>query len=228
MQSLALAFLGTLAGLLIAAWATPALFALSPEGSDMTGSAMREFDNAARLDWPVFGFASGVMILVGAGFGLLPAMRAARTDLRSAMNTSSRGATLDRGTRRLLGSLVVIELAVAATLLTASVTTTQYFRKVLNEPWGFATAHRTIFNTMISDRLFADATAKQGAVEQTLTALRALPGVKSATVTSPAPMNAPRNLMSFNAEGVPAPEPSGYYLSYARVAVPGYFRTMEE
>ncbi len=227
-QALLLAVLGTLLGLAIASWATPALFALSPEGSDMTGSAMREFDNAARLDWPVFGFAAGVMILVGAGFGLLPAMRAARTDLRSAMNTSSRGATLDRGTRRLLGSLVVIELAVAATLLMASVTTTQYFRKVLNEPWGFATAHRTIFNTMISDRLFADAAAKKGAVEQTLTALRALPGVKSATVTSPAPMNAPRNLMSFNAEGVPAPEPAGYYLSYARVAVPAYFRTMEE
>ncbi|HEY1865895.1 MAG TPA: FtsX-like permease family protein, partial [Candidatus Acidoferrales bacterium] len=96
------------------------------------------------------------------------------------------------------------------------------------EPWGFATAQRTIFNTMISDRLFPETAAKAGAVEKTLSALRALPGVKSATVTSPAPMNAPRNLMSFNAEGVPAPEPSGYYFSYSRVAVPGYFSAMEE
>ncbi len=227
-QALLLAVLGTLLGLFLAAWATPALFALSPEGSDTTGSAMREFDYAARMDWPVFGFAAGLMMLVGIGFGLLPAVRASRTSLRDAMSTSSRGATLDRGTRRLLGSLVVIELAVAAALLMASVTTTQYFRRLIDAPWGFATAQGTIFNTMISDHLFADAPAKQTAVEKTLAALRALPGVKGATATSPSPMNAPRNLMSFNAEGVLPPEPAGYYFSYARVALPGYFRTMEE
>src|SRR5207247_9142294 len=72
------------------------LFALSPEGADATGSAMREFDYAARLDLPVFAFAAGVMTLVGLGFGLLPAVRAARTDLRGAMSVTSRGATLDR------------------------------------------------------------------------------------------------------------------------------------
>ncbi len=227
-HAVSLSVIGTLLGLLVTAWATPVLFALSPEASDTSGSAMREFDNAVRLDWPVFGFAAGVMLLVGIGFGLLPAVRAARTDLRGAMNTSSRGATLDRGTRRLLGSLVIVELAVAAALLLASITTTQYFRKLLDEPWGFATAQRTIFNTMISDRLFSEAAAKASAVERTLTALRALPGVRSATVTSPAPMNAPRNLMGFNPEGVPAPEPSGYYFSYSRVAVPGYFSAMEE
>ena len=62
------------------------LFALSPEGSDATGSAMREFDYAARLDLPVFAFAAGLMALVGLGFGLLPALRASRTDLRGAMS----------------------------------------------------------------------------------------------------------------------------------------------
>ena len=91
-QALILALLGTLAGLLIASWATPALFALSPEGSDATGSAMREFDYAVRMDWPVFGFAAGVMAFVGLGFGLLPAWRASRTDLRNAISSTGRGA----------------------------------------------------------------------------------------------------------------------------------------
>src|SRR5438105_10351592 len=97
------------------------LLALSPEAADATGSAMREFDSAARLDLPVFAFASGVMALVGLGFGLLPAVPASRTDLRGAMSITSRGATIDPNARRLLGSLVVIELAIAAALLTASV-----------------------------------------------------------------------------------------------------------
>src|SRR5438045_5965637 len=43
-QALLLAVIGTAIGLLIASWTTPLLMALSPEGNDATGSAMREFD----------------------------------------------------------------------------------------------------------------------------------------------------------------------------------------
>src|SRR5262249_15670422 len=84
-QALVLAAIGTLVGLVIAWLTTPALFSLSPEGSDASGRAMREFDYNARVDWPVFSFAAGVMLLIGVGFGLLPAIRAARTDLREAI-----------------------------------------------------------------------------------------------------------------------------------------------
>ncbi len=187
---------------------------------------MREFDYAARLDLPVFCFAAGLMTLVGIGFGLLPAARASRTDLRGAMSTTSRAATLDRGSRRLLGSLVVIELAIAAALLTASITATQYFRKLVDEPWGFETRDRIAFNVTIPDQFFPTATAKKNSLEATLTQLRQLPGVESATVVSPSPMNASWNLMLFNAEGTPAPEPRGTYMAYSRISVPGYFQSI--
>ena len=225
-QALLLALMGTALGLLIAFWITPMLFALSPEGADATGSAMREFDYAARLDLPVFAFAAGVMTLVGLGFGLLPAVRAARTDLRGAMSVTSRGATLDRSARRLLGSFVVIELAIAAALLTASVTATQYFRKLIDEPWGFETKDRLAFNVTVPDRFFPTAAAKQNALEASLAQLQAVPGVKSSTVVSPSPMDAPWTLMLFNAEGAPAPEPRGVYTAYSRLPVPGYFRSI--
>ena len=225
-QALVIALIGTALGLLIAFWITPTLFALSPEGTDATGSAMREFDYAARLDLPVFAFAAGVMALVGLGFGLLPALRAARTDLRGAMSVTSRGATLDRSARRLLGSFVVIELAIAAALLTASVTATQYFRKLIEEPWGFDTKDRLAFNVTVPDRFFSTAAAKENALEASLGQLQALPGVKSATVVSPSPMDAPWTLMPFNAEDAPAPEPRGVYTAYSRVPVPGYFQSM--
>ena len=170
-QALLLAVVGTALGLLVAFWITPMLFALSPEGAD-AGSAMREFDYAARLDLPVFAFAAGAMTLVGLGFGLLPAIRAARTDLRGAMSITSRGATLDRSARRLLGSFVVIELAIAAALLTASVTATQYFRKLIEEPWGFETKDRLAFNVTVPDRFFPTAAAKQSALEASLAQLQ--------------------------------------------------------
>ena len=225
-QALLLALMGTAVGLLIAFWITPMLFAMSPEGADATGSAMREFDYAARLDLPVFAFAAAIMTLVGLGFGLLPALRAARTDLRGAMSVTSRGATLDRSARRLLGSFVVIELAIAAALLTASVTATQYFRKLIEEPWGFETKDRVAFNVTVPDRFFPTAAAKQNALEASLAQLQTIPGVKSATVVSPSPMDASWTLMLFNAEGKPAPEPRGVYTAYSRVPMPGYFRSI--
>ena len=227
-QALLLAVVGTAVGLIVAAWAAPMLFAMSPEGADATGSAMREFDYTARLDLPVFAFATGIMTLVGLGFGLLPAIRASRTDLRSAISVTGRGATLDRSARRLLGLCVVVELAIAAALLTASVTATQYFRKLIDEPWGFATEDRLAFSVTVPDRFFPAAADKQQALENGLTKLRELPGVQSATVVSPAPMDASWTLMLFNPEGAPAPEPRGVYTAYSRITVPKYFETMSQ
>jgi len=225
-QALVLATVGTVFGLLIAGWLTPALVALSPEGADATGSAIREFDYGVRLDWPVFAFAGGAMLLIGVGFGLLPAWRASRTDLRSALGSIGRGVTVDRGTKRLLGALIVIEIAIAAVLLMGSLTLTQYFRKIVHEPWGFATDHRIVFNSMLSERLFDSAEARIRTIDKTLTELRSLPGVRSAAVTAPSPMEAARDLMSCVPEGTQPPEPRGIYLAYMRGAGPGYFATI--
>ncbi|HMF29122.1 MAG TPA: FtsX-like permease family protein, partial [Candidatus Cybelea sp.] len=147
-------------------------------------------------------------------------------DLRGAMSVTSRGATLDRGARRLLGSFVVIELAIATALLTASVTATQYFRKLIEEPWGFETKDRLAFSVTLADRFFPTAAAKQNALEASLAQLRGVTGIKSATVASPSPMDASWTLMLFNAEGAPAPEPRGVYTAYSRVPVPGYFHSV--
>jgi len=226
MQTLVLAGFGTVLGLLIAGWMTPALVALSPEGADATGSAIREFDYGVRLDWPVFAFAASAMLLIGVGFGLLPAWRASRIDLRRSLGSIGRGSTLDGGTRRLLGSLIVIEIAIAAVLLVGSLTLTQYFRKVVHEPWGFATERRLVFNAMLSDRLFASVDARARTIETTLGELRALPGVRSASVTAPSPMEAARDLMSCVPEGAQPAEPRGTYLAYMRATSPGYFATI--
>src|SRR5437764_375107 len=175
----------------------------------------------------IVGAAVCALLIAAANFvGLLPAVRGARTDLHGAMSVTSRGATLDRSARRLLGSFVVIELAIAAALLTASVTATQYFRKLIDQSWGFETKDRLAFNVTVPDRFFPNAAAKQNALENSLRELRALPGVESATVTSPSPMDASWTLMLFNAEGAPAPEPRGVYTAYSRVPVPGYFESI--
>jgi putative ABC transport system permease protein len=225
-QTLVLAAFGTLLGLLIAGWLTPALVALSPEGADATGSAIREFDYSVRLDWPVFVFAAGVMLFIGVGFGLLPAWRASRTDLRSTLGSIGRGSTLDGSTRRLLSGLIVVEIAIAALLLMGSLTLTQYFRKVVQEPWGFSTNHRFVFNAMLSDRLFDSPDTRARTIDKAVTELRSLPGMRSVSVTAPSPMDASWDLMSCVPEGSHPPEPRGVYAAYMRGTSPGYFATI--
>src|SRR5207244_12401630 len=69
---------------------------------------------------------------------------------------------------------------------------------------------------------------KQTELESSLTQLRTLPGVESATVVSPSPMDASWTLMLFNAEGASAPEPRGVFTAYSRVPVPGYFQSVSQ
>lgn len=224
-QSALLALAGTLVGLLLAAWITPTLVSISPEGTDATGSAMREFDHAVRLSAPVFGVAAGTMLLVGLGFGLLPAWRAGRADLRSALGSGARGATLDGGTRRVLAGLVVAEIAVTLVLLVGGGVLTQHFRRLVEEPWGFATERRLSFN-INTERTHPTAELRFATYEKILAELRALPGVRSATVTLPHPVNAARQLISNNPDGATPPEPRGFHLGYLRATAPGYFGTM--
>jgi putative ABC transport system permease protein len=225
-QSLVLTAAGTLCGLLVAGWLTPLLVALSPEGADNTGSAIREFDYAVRLDWPVFAFAAGVMLMVGIGVGLFPAWRAARVDVRGAIGNIGRGATLDGGTRRWLSGLIIAEIAIAAVLLVGSLSLTEYFRAIVRQPWGFVTDHRLVFHAMFSDRIFPTPDTRLRAIDRTLDELRTLPGVRSATVTAPAPMDASWDTIALAPEGSHPPEPSGVFYAYLRATGPGYFATM--
>jgi putative ABC transport system permease protein len=227
-ESLALAFvlaaLGTLLGLLLATWVTPGLVALSPEGSDATGSVMREFDHAVRLDLPVFACATGAFLLAGFGFGLLPAWRASRADLRSTMSRGTRSSTLGRGTHRTLGLLVIGEIALALVLLVGTGLLACHFRTLIEQPWGFATKNRLSFNVSL-DAPYPTAEARVQTLDHILRELRALPGVRSATVTVPHPLYSAQQLLGNNAEGNPAPEPRGVNLSCLRATVPGYFAT---
>jgi putative ABC transport system permease protein len=223
-QSLLLAVIGSVAGVLLAMWLTNPLFALSPMASDSTGSAMREFDTSVGLDGPVLLASVGLTLLVGLGFGLLPALRGSRGDLQLALKGGSRSSTLDRGTRRLLGALVVTEIAVAVVLLVATGLTIKSFRNLVTEPWGFATDNRLSFSVSFSARLRPEHADRVAYIDQALERLRAMPGVISATATTPDLVSFGRNLAAITPQDTTPPEPRGYFLVNHRMAVPGYFR----
>jgi predicted permease len=79
---------------------------------------------------------------------------------------------------------------------------------------------------MLSDRLFDSPAARARAIDQTLTELRSLPGIRSASVTAPAPMDASWDMINCVPEGSHPAEPRGTYSAYMRGTSPGYFATL--
>ncbi len=223
-QSLLLAVAGSLLGILLAASLTGPIYALSPMASDATGNAMREFDSSVRIDGQVLAVTTGLTLLIGLGFGLLPALRGTRNDLQLAIKGTSRGATLDRATRGTLSSLVVAEIAVAVVLLVGAGLMVKSFRNLVALDWGFATEDRLAFTVTFSNQLRPGHADRTAYLEDALGRLRALPGVESATATTLDLIELGRNLAGVSPEGVTPPEARGYFIITHRMVVPGYFK----
>ena len=222
-ESLWLTAAGIVVGVLLAAGLTEPLYALSPMASDATGNAMREFDHSVRIDVPVLLASAGLALAVGLGASLVAARRAARLDLELGSKLGARGASLDRGTRRTFGALVVWEIGVAAVLLTATGLVVRSFHNLVREDWGFATESRLVFGVTFSAHLRPEHAQRVGYVEEALARLRALPGVSSATATTPDVVNLGRSLAGISPQGVVPPPGRGYFLVNHRMVFPGYF-----
>jgi putative ABC transport system permease protein len=223
LQSSLLALAGSAAGVLLALWLTGPIYALSPMASDATGNAMREFDSTVRVDGHVLAVAVGCALVIGLGFGLLPALRGTGGELSLAIKGTGRGATLDRRTRRTLGALVIGEIAVTAVLLVATGLMIKSFRNLAGENWGFATDQRLVFNVRFSDRLRPGHADRTAYLEQALERLRGLPGVVSATATTPELVTRGYNMAAVTPQGSTPPEARGYFLTTHRLVAPGFF-----
>ncbi len=109
-ESALLTGLGVVVGLLLAVGGLKLLMALAP------GNIPRV--DGVRLDPRVLAVTLGLATLVGAVFGMVPAIQARRRGLQAAVQgDSSRGASAGREGRRLRSALVVAELALAVMLM---------------------------------------------------------------------------------------------------------------
>src|SRR5207244_10325144 len=83
-ESLTLAVLGGVGGVLLARWGVKLLVALSAANLPRT--------DEIGINAPVLGFTLAVALLTGLLFGLVPALQSARLDLTEALKEGGRGA----------------------------------------------------------------------------------------------------------------------------------------
>jgi predicted permease len=132
-ESMLLAVLGGIGGLLLAYWLVPALAALNP----IQGIFLAAFLHHFEIDGRVLSFALVVSLFTGVIFGLLPALKGAGPD--ELMPRIKHGDQRSGGAacRQWLNSLIVAEIAIAMTLLVCGGLLVQSFQRLQHVDLGF-------------------------------------------------------------------------------------------
>ena len=217
-ESLVLAFVGGVAGLLVASWAVGLL-------STATVTGLPRVQDIA-LDRPVVLFALGVSVLTGLVFGIVPALQAARQPIRESLNEEGRGASGSTRQRKTHSALVVVEIALALVLLTGAGLLLRSFASLTRVDTGFDRSNLLVVNLPLSPRKYRDSAARTTAVQQILDRVRALPGVSGAAMTTGLPMSGAGATIHFNRAAYPPKGPDDYVMAGYRAVTTDYLRTL--
>ena len=181
-----------------------------------------------QLDGGVLLFTMIVSVAVALGFGVLPALHASRSDLRQSMGESSGGATASVNARRVLGGLVVIEVALALVLLVGAGLMTRSFSKLLQVSPGFDTTNLVAARVLLPTAKYRERQTLVTFYESVIERLRQSPGVTSASAVSALPLQdvGAASALPFNVEGQQPPATEDP-LADVRMVAAGYFETMK-
>jgi putative ABC transport system permease protein len=217
-ESVLLSFAGGALGLLMA-WA-----ALGPLLKLSAGSVPQVF--TVGLDRWVLGFALGVSVLTGLFFGIVPALRTAKLDLRESLNEGSRGSTAGPGHHRIRGVLVVMEIALAMLLLVGSGLLLRSFSRLQEVPPGFQADHLLVADVPLSENAYAKPEQRFQFFDRLVERARTLPGVRAAGAASFLPVSGGGGLLHFNIAGRPPKTPHDYTAAGYRTVTPIYLETL--
>ncbi len=218
-ESVLLSLGGGILGLLIAAAGLRLLTTLPDAG-------LPRIDQAELDGWVLF-FTAAVSMAVAIAFGVIPALHATRTDLRSNLAESA-GTTSSPYARHVLGGLVVVEVALALVLLVGAGLMTRSFSKLLQVDPGFESGNVVGAQVLLPVTKYRDRQNLVRFYEDVVDRLRRAPGVTNASAVSTLPMSNVGQAMAlpFNVEGQQPPRGEDP-LADVRIVAPGYFETMK-
>ncbi|HMG04287.1 MAG TPA: ABC transporter permease, partial [Chthoniobacterales bacterium] len=216
-ESVLLAGLGGLLGLLIAQWGTEALVAAVPQNIPRV--------SAIQLDGAVLGFTLLLSLGTGIVFGLVPAWQASHVDLNTALKSGTRGAGGVEGKHRARNALVMTEVALALILLICASLLIQSFARLGRVQTGMRTERLFTARIGLPEAAYPKPESIIAFFDQLMPRLRAIPGVESVTAVWPLPLSGSNNVSSFDIEEHPMPE-GQQPDSPMRIVGSDYFKTM--
>ena len=219
-ESLLLGLLGGVAGLLVAAWGIAGIVRFGPKDIPRLESL--------ALNGEVLVFCFGLSLLTGLIFGIIPAIRASRSDLNQALKAGARSVG-DHRRDWVRGWLVTGELALSLVLLTGAVLLLRSFGRLTQVDPGFNATNLLVFNLSLPEAAYPDGNRVAQFSDALLRNLQALPNVEVAGTIFPQPMSGNEFSSTFSVKGAP-PEEQGLDVGRSvevRVASRDYFRAMQ-
>ena len=217
-ESVLLALLGAIFGLVLAKVGTGLLVNLSPN--------ILPRAKEIALDARALGFTGAVAIFTGLLFGLAPAIHMAKTDLMASLREGGRGNAIGFRHNRLRSMLVVGEVALALVLLSGAGLLMRSFYRLQSMDPGFDPHGLLTFRTNLPGAKYKTDESQAAFYKRALERVRTIPGVSAVGASQIFPLAGDDYILSFTQIGKPpvqpGNEPSAAYYS----ATPGYFAAL--
>lgn len=214
-ESLLIAGCGGLLGVLLARWGLAALPGL------IADRVPRVEDVALSL--PVLAVSGAAIVLGGLLVAAVPVLHLSVTAIEPSLKGSARGEGETRFGRRIRSALVVVQIAVAVTVLAGALVLTRSLVRLLQVDAGFSPERLLTFNLPLIQ--LPTPAARVSTTARALETIAALPGVEAVGgATGLAPITAQRGT-AFEVEGhadAPISQRRGYFIA----ASPGYFHAL--
>jgi predicted permease len=215
-ESVLLALLGGVAGVLLGYWGSSALGSINVQ-TDLPV----HFDFG--FDWRVFGFATAAALLTGIIVGIVPAVRASRGNLSAILHEGGRGVV--GGKNRLRSTLVVVQVAGSLMLLIIAGLFTRSLAQAQRTDLGFKPDH--VLNLIMDpNEIGYNQAQTRDFYKNLLQRVRTLPGVVSASTANATPMGYYNNFDSLSIEGYQPPPGQPAPASLYNTVSTDYFQTM--
>ena len=215
-EALVLAVVGTILGIGLATF----LFRFGSQSAIIRNLPVGPME----LDWRVLLFAIGCMALTTVLFGVLPGFRGKNIDVRAALGTGGHRLVTGSHSRRLRQGLIASEMALSVVLLVAAGLLIRTLIHLQSLPPGFSAQNVSIIKASLDDAHYGSAESIHQLFSDSLTAIRRIPGVKSAAVGLAVPYERSLNEWVVMADGPQTGK--GQVVDYVFVT-PGYFETLE-
>lgn len=220
-ESMLLSLCGGAAGLALGWFAMRLLLAIGISGLSRLNDI-----TAVSLDWRVVAFTVAVSITTGVLFGLVPALRVSRADVRAVTQSADGRSSRGPERRRTETVLVVLQVSLALVLLIGSALFMRTVVALTRVDAGFDPNHVLTMRTSLSGPGFASAPQVAALVRRGTEALGSVPGVAVVGTSYGLPLEDGGGL-PFEIVGRPLPEGRPFHGGAAWWAVSaGYFEAL--
>jgi len=219
-ESIVLALLGGLLGMIFAVWSVDALVFLLPGDQNFTS-----LFKLISVDTAVLGFTLILSVVTGLIFGLAPAWQASKADFNEALKEGGSSVSSSISRHRILNSLVVSEIALAMILLIGAGLLIRSMNRMQKADPGFNIDNLTAVELELPPQpRYQNRQQRTIFFDEVKNAIKTLPSVESVALTNHNPLTG-GNMNGFSIQSKPMP-PGVYKYACHRQVSHEYFATM--